>query len=82
MAASCVEWGRTEAEMSDDQATKTMTPSEFAAAMREVAKGGDYNGGDIEAAHQEADKLLCAMLRNLGYGEGVDAFENMDRWYS
>lgn len=33
-------------------------------------------------AHVLADELMCKLLRELGYGEGVDIFEQMDKWYS
>jgi hypothetical protein len=51
-----------------------MAPAEFAAALREI-------GGDQERRHVLADKLLCRVLRSLGYGEGVDVFESIEKWY-
>jgi hypothetical protein len=56
-----------------------MTPEEFAAAMEQVFWDLAY---DIEAAHWEADRLLCKMLRELGYDEGVDVFEEVKKFYS
>lgn len=55
-----------------------LTPEEFA---EEMAK---YNipGGDREADHGHADDLLCKVLQQLGYGDGVKIFENMDKWYA
>lgn len=35
-----------------------------------------------EMAHILADELMCKLLRELGYGEGVDIFEKMDKWYA
>lgn len=55
-----------------------MTPEQFADAMREIAK----NSGDTEMAHGDADDLLCKVLTQLGYGEGVKIFEEMDKWYA
>ena len=53
-----------------------MSKGEFSKRMRKIAKDPD-----TEAAHAEADKLLCEMLKQLGYGAGVKVFEDMDRWY-
>ena len=55
-----------------------MTPEEFAVRMREIAN----NTGDKEAAHCDADDLLCEMLNELGYGEGVRYFQAMEKWYA
>ncbi len=55
---------------------KSMTPKEFAEKMRAIPTG------DTEADHGRADDLMCELLRSLGYGEGVDAFEAMDKWYA
>lgn len=56
-----------------------MTPEEFAARMREIAKDA---AGDREAAHSHADNLMCEALKALGYGEGVEVFVRMERWYA
>jgi len=57
-----------------------MTPAEFASRMREIyPANGKY---DEEEAHGRADALLCELLRILGYGAGVDIFENADKWYA
>jgi len=57
--------------------TDIMTPDEFLAAMQEIAKNGDEEG-----RHLEADALICKMLRQLGYGMGVDVFNGMQKWYA
>jgi hypothetical protein len=54
-----------------------MTPQEFANKMREFA-----SDADIESGHEYADALMCSILRQLGYGDGVDVFVNMDKWYA
>jgi hypothetical protein len=56
-----------------------MTPTEFADAMMKIAR---TSSGDPEAAHGNADDLLCKVLTELGYGEGVKVFEGMDKWYA
>ena len=58
-----------------------MTPKEFAQEMRNISLLSQ-DGGDNEIAHCDADDLLCQVLRELGYGEGVDIFEEMDKWYA
>ncbi len=54
-----------------------MTPEEFAAQMRNINRSLD-----VEGKHGEADDLMCQLLRELGYAEGVVIFEAMDRWYA
>ncbi len=54
-----------------------MTPESFEIQMREIAKGTD-----LEASHGYADKLMCDLLKSLGYGKGVAVFENMSKWYA
>lgn len=35
-----------------------------------------------EIAHFEADILMCKLLTELGYDEGVKIFKNMFKWYA
>lgn len=51
----------------------------FADAMREIAKQAE---DDEEIGHHAADDLMCELLRELGYGEGIDIFESMPKWYA
>lgn len=39
-------------------------------------------GGDEEAAHGRMDDLLCDVLRSLGYGAGIDIFDDQIKWYA
>lgn len=61
-----------------------MTPEEFAQRMRKIAKEGDQGsiGYDPENAHGAADRLLCEVLTQLGYGEGVQVYESLEKWYA
>ena len=60
-----------------------MTPEEFKQRMQEIAEKNETQWGpDTEAKHGWADALLCEALRELGYGEGVDVFEKMEKWYA
>jgi len=54
-----------------------MTPKQFAKRMKEIR-----DDGDIEKAHWEADMLMCQLLQQLGYGDGVKLFTDMPKWYS
>lgn len=68
-----------------------MTPEEFAERMRELIVknthpieflGDDVPYFDPEDCHPEMDELLCKVLKQLGYGEGVDIFKNTKKWYA
>lgn len=37
---------------------------------------------DTEAAHLEADEILCQYLRELGATELVDLWNEIDKWYA
>ena len=54
-----------------------MTPKEFAEVMQKLMRGSDE-----EVEHQEADKLICKILTELGYGEGVAVFIAATKWYA
>lgn len=56
---------------------KEFSAKGFANEMRRIDRNND-----TEMAHILADELMCKLLRELGYGEGVDIFEKMDKWYS
>ena len=63
-----------------------MTPEEFAKAMKKVSDNlNDPTGHpyyDEEDAHMQMDDLMSYLLRQLGYGEGIDIFYNTSKWYS
>ena len=37
---------------------------------------------DPERAHQEADDVLCELLKSLGYEDVVKAWDEVSKWYS
>jgi Cu/Ag efflux pump CusA len=37
---------------------------------------------DTETAHVKADKLLSNFVRELGYDELADAFDDIEKWYA
>ena len=40
------------------------------------------DSGDIEAAHGDADDILCAFLKVLGYNDIVEAWDAVPKWYA
>lgn len=56
-----------------------MNPEEFKILMKQIH---DDFSGDPEAFHAVADDLMCGVLTKLGYHEGVEIFQNTDKWYS
>lgn len=54
-----------------------MTPQEFRKKMLECDASGD-----TEAAHGEADELMCDLLESMGYGDGVEVYREMNKWYA
>lgn len=69
---------------------EVMTPQEFAEKMRGLVEkhtsyidffGKDTPYLDPEECHPEMDHLMCEVLIQLGYEEGVDIFRNTKKWY-
>ena len=56
-----------------------MLPNEFKSRMQRLSE--DY-ADDPEILHREADNLICQLLSDLGYGEGIDIYNKMDIWYA
>ena len=55
-----------------------MTSTEFADYMTNIKKTSHCK----ESRHVWMDEVMCKLLRQLGYGEGIDIFENTDKWYA
>lgn len=51
------------------------------AALAELVGLWDERG-DIEMQHAAADEVLCTLLRALGYGRVVDAWDKVPKWYA
>jgi len=56
-----------------------MSPSEFKKAMQELQ---EVYENDCEARHVFMDGLLCEMLLELGYGDGVNIFLKSNKLYA
>lgn len=54
-----------------------MTHEEAVNKLRELQRCGD-----IEIAHSMADDVLCDLLIALGYGDVVDEFKAVEKWYA
>ena len=37
---------------------------------------------DVEAAHSDADDILCDILKELGYNDIVEEFIKVEKWYA
>lgn len=57
--------------------TTPITPDEFRDRMVQAAVPGDP-----EVSHARMDDLMCETLRSLGYGSGVNVFEDSYKWYA
>ena len=74
--------------LDDDSSNEyLMTTEEFAKAMKDISDKLDHPPKDDpyydeERAHMEMDGLMADLLRQIGYGEGIDIFENTYKWYT
>lgn len=58
---------------------KEFSAKGFANEMRRIKRQcKDYP----ETTHVMMDECMCRLLRELGYGEGVDIFEDTGKWYA
>ena len=59
------------------------TPEEFAAMMKKLLdKSNASVTSDGPECHAQADRLVSAVLRELGYDAGVEHYFSMEKWYS
>lgn len=42
----------------------------------------EQKNGNQEAAHMNADGVLCDLLKALGYDDVVAEWEKVDKWYA
>jgi hypothetical protein len=57
-----------------------MSPEEFKKRMNNLVESHQKRLG-LKGIHIFMDELMCEVLRELGYGEGVDIFMNTEKWY-
>ena len=80
VANECIKIARAaiaKAEPTTETNVRPMSPAEFANEMQAIAKIGDQ-----EIRHGDADDLICRLLTELGYAEGVKLFDEMEKWYA
>lgn len=63
--------------MSDAKKIEIMT---YERAIEELEALAEMS--DTEAAHIMADDVLCELLTALGYGDVVEAYANVGKWYA
>lgn len=68
-----------EDDISESSDNCIMTPEEFAKKMKKISDNLKYQEED---AHMQMDDLMSDLLRQLGYGEGIDIFDNTSKWYA
>jgi hypothetical protein len=61
---------------------RVYTPEEFAEKMAKLRQKYYVEQDDEEQVHCHMDDLLCDALRGLGYGKGIDIFDDTPKWYS
>ena len=55
-----------------------LTPIEAARLMRAIASRGD----DEERSHIDGDDILMGIARHAGFGEAVEVFDDMVKWFA
>ena len=56
-----------------------ITPEMLVEIFREILLA---ERGDTEALHFRLDSAMVTLLRELGYGEAMDMFEEAPKWYA
>ena len=56
-----------------------MSPEEFKNRMCDICARYD---DDVEMRHQDMDGLMAQVLTTLGYGEGINIFDDTYKWYA
>jgi uncharacterized protein (DUF2267 family) len=57
-----------------------MTPGEFLEKAKKI--WFEDREWDTENQHIDSDDLMYRVLRELGYGEGVDFISKQEKWYA
>ena len=68
--------------------TEPISPKQFAKEMTKIKDFAireyvdEAANIDLVMLHIQADNLLCETLRSLGYGDGVDVYHRINKYYS
>lgn len=57
-------------------------PQEIIDEFNKKMKYISENQWRTEDAHIEMDDVMCDTLKKLGFGEGIEIFEDTEKWYS
>ena len=57
-------------------------PQEMIDEFNEKMKYISENQWRTEDAHIEMDDAMCYTLKKLGFGKGIEIFEDTEKWYS
>ena len=76
-------WGgaKTTDELNSLEVMPVMTPEQFRDRMKDFYHEWLEVKYDNEMGHVFMDALMIGVLRQLGYGEGVDICDNAKKWY-
>lgn len=56
-----------------------MTPQDALDRLEEIVA---QDGDDPESEHYEADRVLCALLDELGFDDITEQWKRVAKWYS
>ena len=56
-----------------------ITPEEFEKRIKEILADPE---GYTRTYHEDMDELMCKVLEEHGYGDGVKIFREADKWYA
>ena len=57
-------------------------PQEMIDEFNEKMKYISENQWRIDESHIEMDTVMCHTLEKLGFGKGIEIFEDTEKWYS
>ena len=50
--------------------------------MESTAPEQNIKNDDTESAHANADRVLCDLLTELGYGDVVAEYDKVNKWFA
>ena len=59
-----------------------MSKTSYDDMLDEMRECVELSKEDEETAHERGDEILCQLLRDVGYGEIVDEWELIRKWYA
>lgn len=68
--------------ISADETIRALEKTAAILAVSELERIAKISAGDPEAAHANADDILCELLKTLGYEDVVIAWQSVEKWYA